>query len=125
MSLNCLFLVLFLKVYFICCCSITNTVISLVTHNKLKVHRANSQTISSHPFRFSTDIFFSSFAFSCFVFLVCLFGVFLGFFSLFFLKSKIYIMIHIRLCGRVSARKIFTRPISGNKTTFFGLSKTC
>ena len=26
---------------------------------------------------------------------------------------------HIRLCGRVSDKKIFTRPISRNKTTFY------
>ena len=27
---------------------------------------------------------------------------------------------HIRLCGWVSDKNIFTRPICGNKTTFFG-----
>ena len=32
-----------------------------------------------------------------------------------------YILLHIRLCGRVSDKEIFTRPISGNKITFFGL----
>ena len=83
-------LFLFLKVctlYFICCCSITNTVISLVAQklhqihmkkqvkfttrwNKLEVRRANSQTILSYPVRFSTDIifFFTLFCFlsSCY-----------------------------------------------------------
>ena len=28
-------------------------------------------------------------------------------------------MIHIQLCGRVTDKKIFSRPISGNKTSFF------
>ena len=75
----------------------------------LKVHRSNSQTKSSYLFRFFTDILFSflvSFAF-------CLL-------ALVFFKLKIFILIHIRLCGRVSDKKIFTRPISGNQNTFFG-----
>ena len=38
-----------------------------------------------------------------------------------FLKLKMYILIHIRLCGRVSYKKIFTWPISGNQTSFLGL----
>ena len=96
--------------YFICSCSITNTVISLVAHklyqilinnqekfmtrsSKLKVHKANSHSISSHPIKFFTDILFSS--------LVSFAFCFLDF--LFFKKIKnIYIMIHIRLCGQVS-----------------------
>ena len=70
-------------------------------------------------YRFSGDILFSSlvsfdfFAF-LFFFFACLFV---------FLKSKMYILTHIRLCRRVSDKGIFTRPISGNKTTFFGLIK--
>ena len=36
-----------------------------------------------------------------------------------FLKLKIYILMHIQLCGWVSDKNIFTRPICGNKTTFF------
>ena len=32
-----------------------------------------------------------------------------------FLKLKIYILIHIWLCGRVSDKNFFTRPVSGNK----------
>ena len=43
----------------------------------------------------------------------------LYFVFLFFFTLKIYILIHIRLCGSVSDKKNFTRPISGNKTTFF------
>ena len=61
------------------------------------------------------DTLFSSlvslaFLYSCFCFcsFVC------------FLKLKIYILIHVGLCGRVSDKNFFTRPISGNKTTFFG-----
>ena len=64
-------------------------------------------------YRFSGDILFSfliSFAF--------LFLFFCLFLCLFFLKIKVYIPIHIRQCGRVSDKKIFTRPISRNKTTF-------
>ena len=37
-----------------------------------------------------------------------------------FLNLKIYIL-HIRLCGRVSDKNFFTRPISGNKTIFLAL----
>ena len=37
-----------------------------------------------------------------------------------FLKLKVYILIHIRLCGRVNDKKIFTRLISGHKATFWG-----
>ena len=96
---------------------------------KLKVHRANSKTISSYPVRFSTDILFSSlvsFTFCllvlfCFLFICFLFVLFFCFFFK-LMKLKKYILIQIRLCGRVSDKKIFTRPISGNKTTFFGLS---
>ena len=91
MSLNNDFLLLlFLKVCtsHVVVCSITNTVISLISHklhqihmnnqekfttrsSKLKVHRANSQTISLYPVRFSLNIRFSSlvsFAFSVFEF---------------------------------------------------------
>ena len=35
------------------------------------------------------------------------------------LKQKVYILIHIRLCGRVSDKTNFTQPISENKATFF------
>ena len=57
-------------------------------------------------------LFLFSFAFfyPCFLFVAC------------FLKLKIYILIHIRLCERVSDKKFFTQPISGHKTTFFGHS---
>ena len=61
------------------------------------------------------------FSFLLWLLLLSLFSCFLCFFVC-FLKLKIYILIHIRLCGRVSNKKIFTRPICRNKTTFFGLS---
>ena len=65
--------------------------------------------------RFSWDILFSSLiSFAFFVFLF--FGLFVC-----FLKLKTCILIHIRLCGRVSDEKNFTRPSSGNKTTFLCL----
>ena len=66
--------------------------------------------------RFSRDTLFPhlvslAFLYSCFYFcsFVC------------FLKLKICILMHIRLWGRVSDKKIFTRPICRNKiTSFFG-----
>ena len=76
--------------------------------------------------QFSRYIFFSSLvSFTFFVFLfwllVCLF------FCLFvcFLNIKIYILMDMRICGRVSVRdkKFFTSQISGNKTSFLTWSK--
>ena len=71
---------------------------------------------------FSGDIFFSSlvsfvFFVSCFLFVCFLFVCLLDVLW----NKKMYILIHIWLCGRVSDKIFFTRPISGNKTTFFGL----
>ena len=63
--------------------------------------------------------------FSFFCFLLLLFFLFVCLFICCFLKSKMYILIHIRLSGRVSHKKIFTRPISGNKTIFFLVSPCC
>ena len=79
--------------------------------NKLKVHRVNLQTISSSPFRISTQIFSFLFQF-LFLFAFLIFGIFLK-------KLKIYIVIHSWLCGRVNDKKHFTRVISGNKGDFF------
>ena len=61
--------------------------------SKLKLHRANSQTISSYPVRFSTDVLFSS-----------VFLLFCLFFAVFFLIKKIYILIHFWLCGWASEK---------------------
>ena len=58
--------------------------------SNLKVHRANSQTISPYPVRFSTDIIFSSLV--SFDFCPLIFLCFL------FFKLKMYILIHIRKC---------------------------
>ena len=91
---------------------------------KLKVHRVNYQTISLYHVRFSTDIvnnnniFFLHFFFA-------FFSIFFSFFCFLFLcvcflfETKIYMLIHIRLCGRVTNENIFTRPFSENKTSFF------
>ena len=65
--------------------------------------------------RFSGDIIFSSLVYFAFLILV-----FLLLFVWCFLNLKMYILMHIRLCGRVSD-KVFTWPISGNKTTFFSV----
>ena len=64
--------------------------------------------------RFSGDVLFSSLV-SFVFFYYCFFCLFICC----FLKLKMYILIHIRLSRRVSHKKIFTRPISGNKTIFF------
>ena len=64
---------------------------------------------------FSRDILFSSLV----SFVFCFFCIFVFFYLFVFLKLKIYILIQIRLCGRVSDKTFFTRPISGNNTTFF------
>ena len=93
---------------------------------KLKVRRANCWTISPYPVRFSTNIVNDNniFFLPVFVGFFC-FSMLFSFFCLLFLcmffclKQKIYILIYIQLCGRVSDEKIFARSICGNKTTFF------
>ena len=62
---------------------------------------------------FGDILFFSSVSFasigSCFlIWFVCC-----------FLKLIMYILLHIRLCGRMSHKRYFTQPTSGNKNTFF------
>ena len=61
------------------------------------------------------SIFFFSFFRFFYIVVFCLF--------VWFLKIKIYILIHIRLCGQVSDKKNFTRSISGNKTLCFWPNK--
>ena len=75
--------------------------------SKSKVYRENSETISSCPVKFFTDVLFPS----------------LVSFAFFFLKIKKYILIHIQLSGQASDKNFFTRPISRSSTTFFGLIK--
>ena len=65
-------------------------------------------------FRRYSLFFCSLFCFFCSFFLFCLFVR--------FLKLKIYILILIRLCGRVSDKIFFTWPISGIKTPFLAQS---
>ena len=116
--------------YFRCCCSITNArFLSLhinyiksiwITRTNLRLDRvndrANSQTMSSYPVRFSADIIFllSSIVAFAFVFLfVCFF--------FFFEIKNIYSDTHSTMRVDELSKK-FTRPISPNKTTFlFGL----
>ena len=67
--------------------------------------------------------FFSLFCSFWFLFFFCLL---VSLFVCCFLKLKVCILMHIRLCRRVSDKNFFTRPISGNKTTFFDtLSLSC
>ena len=70
----------------------------------------------AHTFIFLIDFLKYSFFFSffCFFLYSCFFCLFVC-----FLKLKTCILIHIRLCGRVSDKNSFTWPISGNNTTFF------
>ena len=86
----------------------------------LKVQKANCQTVPSYPVRFSTDIIKNNNILFLFFFLgfFC-FSIFFSFFCCLFpcvwvcfylLKQKIRILTHIRLCGRVSNKKFFTRP---------------
>ena len=82
--------------------------------NKLKVHRAKLQTISSYPVTFSVDILFSSLV----SLLFCL-PVFL--FLNYTITHFFFFEMHIWLCGRVCDKKVFTRPISGNRINFFCL----
>ena len=85
-----------------------------VTRNILPPYHRKSNFFN----RFSEDIVFSSLPFFDFFdyFLLLLL------FVCCFMNLKMYILIHIRLCGRVSGKMFFTRPISGKKTPFFGLT---
>ena len=127
MSLNDLLLFLFLKV---CtsqyCCSITNAIFLSLYINVIKIHMTKQEKFTTRSsklkvnkskqyHRFPLD-FLQIFSFLLQSFFFC----FLSSWSRFF-KLKIFIRIHIRLCGRVSDKKILTRPISGNKTIFFDI----
>ena len=61
--------------------------------------------------RFSGYILFSSLGSFVFLFICC------------FLKLKMYVLIHIRLCRQVSDKNFFTRQIFGNKTTIYAFGK--
>ena len=143
--MNYIFFLVFESVYFICCYSTTNIMTSFIAHiirqiymnnqekfmarlRRLKLYRANSQTMS-YLLWFFTDtvrnnsIFFllSSFGFFSFSLFFSTFFCFL--FACVCFKKKVYILIHIRLCGRVSDKRNFTLPISENKSTFFWSKK--
>ena len=106
--------------------------LSTIRSRNLKEHRATSKTISFYLAKLSTDtvhnknnIFFQLFFFDFFFFFFFFFFIF---FSILFVcvwvcffKEKVYILIRIRLCRWLSEKKNFIRPISGKKTTFFGL----
>ena len=68
--------------------------------------------MNQEKFKTRYSLFF--FSFFCFLFVY----FFLVCFVLFF-KLKIFVLIHIWFCGRVSDKKFSTRPICGNMTTFF------
>ena len=75
--------------------------------SKLKVHSKLAHDIKSRQICHRYTLFF----FSLFCFLSsCLFVFFV--LCLSFFKLKIYILIHIRLCGRVSDKTILTRSIA-------------
>ena len=85
--------------------------------SKFKVHRVNSQMISSPSVRFSTDILFSSLVSSAF-----LSSLFVFLFSL--KELKIYILMHIQLCRTAVLLVIKTfSPSRFQKTRllYFGL----
>ena len=113
--------------YFICCYSITNTVNSLGAHSNLKVHRTNSPAISYHA-RFSrgtvckNNIFFLLFLFGffCFSFVFLSLFCFLFVCVCFFKTKNKYCDTHWTMWAD-KRQKNFSRPISGNKTTFIGL----
>ena len=93
-----------------------------VKFRKLKVHRTNSQTMLYHV-RFSTDtvdnsniFFFLFFSFSLFFFF---FFSFFAFCLCVFFKQKIYILVHIRLWGRVSDKKNSTGQILKTRQLFW------
>ena len=107
------------KVY----CFLARSLILLADHRILLDFPQILLTTTAFSFSLSSLVSFA-FLFSLVSFAFC-FSVCFFFFVLFFvcLKQKIFILIHIRLCGRVSDEKIFNRPISENKAIFFfGLS---
>ena len=106
------------KVY----CFLAHSLILLADHRILLDFPQILLTTTAFSFSLSSLVSFA-FLFSLVSFAFCFSVCF--FFVLFFvcLKQKIFILIHIRLCGRVSDEKILNRPISGNKAIFFfGLS---
>ena len=90
-------------------------------------HRANLRTISLYSVRFSTDtvqnnnisvlpLFFGFFYFSFFFSFFCILFVCVSFF---YLKQKIYILMDISPCGRVSNKN--TTFLAIKDLTYFGV----
>ena len=117
--------------YFRCCCSITNARFLSLYINYIKsiwttrtnlrldrvTDRANSQTMSSYPVRFSADILFLLSSIIAFAFVFLFVWVLFFFFEI----KNIYSDTHSTMRVDELSKK-FTRPISPNKTTFlFGL----
>ena len=117
--------------YFRCCCSITNARFLSLYINYIKsiwttrtnlrldrvTDRANSQTMSSYPVRFSADILFLLSSIIAFAFVFLFVWVLFFFFEI----KNIYSDTHSTMRVDELSKK-FTRPISRNKTSFlFGL----
>ena len=81
-----------------------------VSANEKNLHPGGRKLILFNQFSGHILCSLVSFAFLILVLFVCLIDV--------FFKSKMYILIPIWIFDK----KIFTRPISGNMTTFFGLN---
>ena len=90
----------------------------VILHNKLM---GPEKSWSGRPHIHFLMDFPEIFSFLCFFFFLAFLYYCLFFLLVCFLKLKIYILKHIRLCGRVSDKYFFTRSFFGNKTTFFGL----
>ena len=108
------------KVY----CFLARALILLADHRILLDFPQILLTTTAFSLSLSSLVSFAS-LFSLVSFAFCFSVSFFYFLFLFFvcLKQKIFILIHIGLCGRVCDKKIFNRPISGNEATFFfGLS---
>ena len=88
-----------------------NILVSRNAGDEKNLHQGGRKSMFLNPF--FGDILFS------FVLSLAFFVFFFFCLLVYYLKMKIYILIHIRLCGWVSNKKHFTRPISGKKTTFF------
>ena len=83
---------------------------------KKNLHPGGRRLFFQSIFRRYSLFFLGFFCFFCILIFLACFS-----FYFFFLILKTYILIRIRLCRWVRNKKIFTRPICGNKTTLFGL----
>ena len=111
------------SVYFISCCSITNTVISLVAHKLHSIHmnhpekfrtRSCKLKVKSTQSKIANDVIvvsrqiFHRYLFSFFCFLFHFFGIVVVVFFVFFIyffKLNTYILMQIRPCGQLNEKK--------------------